>query len=54
MPDVGAGHEGDLAFGVIVAEEDEDRFSIFVIKILRRRRRRGGDVVAFAGGVDNV
>lgn len=24
VPDVGAGHEGDLAFGVVVAEEDKD------------------------------
>ena len=25
VPDVGAGHEGDLSFGVVIAEEDEYR-----------------------------
>lgn len=52
VPDVGARHEGDLAFCVVVAEEDEDGF-------LRLGGEggeggRGSEGIAFAGGVDDV
>lgn len=52
VPDVGAGHEGDLAFCVVVAEEDEDGF-------LRLGGEgggggRGSEGISFAGGVDDV
>lgn len=47
MPDVGAGHEGDLALGIAVAEEDKDGF--FSVGGFGGLCFGGSDFVAFAG-----